>query len=80
MRKSTYKVFSIVFWSTLVLYLITLATVSYVGVYLTYVALPIIVISGMAAYFLEPKITAKNEMTPQDRIDQINARLKDLEN
>ncbi|PQA83845.1 hypothetical protein C5F52_05115 [Limnohabitans sp. TS-CS-82] len=80
MRKSTYKVFSIVFWSTLVLYLITLATVSYVGVYLTYVALPIIVISGMAAYFLEPKITAQKEMTPQDRIDQINARLKDLEN
>lgn len=80
MRKSTYKVFSIVFWSTLGLYLITLATVSYVGVYLTYVALPIIVISGMAAYFLEPKITAQKKMTPQDRIDQINARLKDLEN
>lgn len=44
-----------VFWITLVLYLITLFTVSYVGVYLTYIALPVIIISGFIAYVTRPK-------------------------
>ena len=37
---------SFIFWITLLLYLITLLTVSYVGVYLTYIAIPLIVILG----------------------------------
>ncbi len=41
-KKSTF-----VFWTTLILYLVTLFTVSYVGVYLTYIALPVIIISGL---------------------------------
>ncbi|ROP62529.1 hypothetical protein EDF81_1023 [Enterobacter sp. BIGb0383] len=36
-----------VFYSTLILYILTLLTVSYVGVYLTYVAIPVIVVSGL---------------------------------
>jgi hypothetical protein len=40
-----------VFIVTLVLYLVTLFTVPYVGVYLTYVAIPTIVISGLIAKF-----------------------------
>lgn len=44
-----------VFYTTLALYLITLYTVSYVGVYLTYVALPVIVISGLIMYWTTPE-------------------------
>lgn len=40
-----------VFFLTLGLYLITLFTVPYVGVYLTYAAIPTIIISGLIAKF-----------------------------
>ncbi len=40
-----------IFWTTLILYLITLFSVPYVGVYLTYVAIPIIIISGLICKF-----------------------------
>lgn len=40
-----------VFFITLFLYLVTLASVPYVGVYLTYIAIPIIIISGLIAKF-----------------------------
>lgn len=50
-----YKAATFVFWSTLILYLITLFTVSYVGVYLTYVALPVIVVSGLVMKFSRPR-------------------------
>lgn len=46
---------SFVFWLTLSLYLITLFTVSYVGVYLTYIAIPLLVISGLIMKFSTPK-------------------------
>jgi 16S rRNA pseudouridine516 synthase len=36
-----------IFWSTLILYIVTLVSVPYVGVYLTYVAIPVIIISGL---------------------------------
>lgn len=36
-----------VFWTCLILYIFTLCTVTYVGVYLTYIAIPIIAISGL---------------------------------
>ena len=41
-----YSVSKYVFYTTLILYVLTLLTVSYVGVYLTYVAIPVIVVSG----------------------------------
>lgn len=44
-----------VFWITLVLYIMTLFTVTYVGVYLTYVAIPLIVLSGLIMKFTKPK-------------------------
>ncbi len=40
-----------IFWATLILYIITLFTVPYVGVYLTYVAIPVIVITGLICKF-----------------------------
>jgi len=46
---------SFVFWLTLFLYLLTLFTVSYVGVYLTYIAIPILVISGLIMKCSTPK-------------------------
>ncbi len=46
---------SFVFWLTLALYLVTLFTVTYVGVYLTYIALPILVISGLIMKCTKPK-------------------------
>ena len=46
---------SFVFWLTLALYLITLFTVTYVGVYLTYIALPLLVISGLIMKCTKPK-------------------------
>jgi len=36
---------------TLILYVITLVSVPYVGVYLTYIAIPVIVISGLICKF-----------------------------
>lgn len=45
---------SFVFWASLALYGITLATVSYVGVYLTYIAIPIILLSGVLALLTKP--------------------------
>ena len=46
---------SFVFWLTLALYLLTLFTVTYVGVYLTYIALPLLVISGLIMKCTKPK-------------------------
>lgn len=40
-----------IFWATLILYIITLVSVPYVGVYLTYVAIPVIIISGLICKF-----------------------------
>ena len=51
-----------VFWVTLILYLITLATVTYVGVYLTYIAIPIIVLSGLIMKITKPKETPESDI------------------
>ncbi|MBK0003310.1 hypothetical protein [Erwinia sp. S38] len=48
-----------VFCSTLILYVLTLLTVTYVGVYLTYVAVPVIVLSGLLM-----KLSAKRNNPP----------------
>lgn len=49
-----YKISSFIFWAVLGLYLVTLFTVSYVGVHLTYVAVPVIVLSGLIMKFSRP--------------------------
>lgn len=49
-----YEKASFVFFTTLILYIITLLTASYVGVYLIYVAIPLIIISGLIMNFSEP--------------------------
>lgn len=50
-----YKTFAFIFWTTLALYLVTLFTATYVGVYLTYVAVPVIVLSGLVMKFSKPR-------------------------
>jgi len=45
---------SVVFWLTLAIYILIWLTVSYVGVYVTYVAGPILVVSGAIAWFTSP--------------------------
>ncbi len=69
-----YEKASFVFWTTLILYIITLATVSYVGVYITYIALPFIVISGLIMKFSEPSQRSKEIM------NTTKATLKTVEN
>ena len=69
-EKSTF-----VFWTALILYLITLFTVSYVGVYLTYIAIPIIVISGLIMKLTSPrekKIENSYISIDAERIDDSN--------
>jgi len=44
-----------VFWGSLALYIFIWATVSYVGVYVTYFLGPIILVSGLVSYFFSPK-------------------------
>ncbi|MCR9943218.1 hypothetical protein [Vibrio owensii] len=46
-----------VFWLTSIVYGITIFTVPYVGVYLTYVAVPVIVISGLILWLSREKET-----------------------
>lgn len=79
LKKWLYKFSSVVFALTLATYVLTLITVSYVGVYLTYVAVPVIIIFGVLAYFLAPKgVDLMVQNTPNNRILEIDARLKEL--
>ena len=50
-----HKASKFVFWITLILYVSTLLTVSYVGVYLTYIAIPTITVSGLIMKLTKPK-------------------------
>lgn len=59
-----YEKAAFVFWTTLGLYLLTLFTVSYVGVYLTYVAIPFISLSGLVM------LVARPSKESQDKIDK----------
>ncbi len=47
MRKWLYEKSSAVFWVTLGIYILIWCTVSYLGVYVTYVAGPLLLISGV---------------------------------
>ena len=50
------KAAKFVFWSTLLMFGSVLIFASYTGVYLTYVAIPVIVISGLIIQMTKPKI------------------------
>lgn len=58
-----YEIAAFVFWLTLILYLITLFVVSYVGVYLTYIAIPVIVIFGLIMKYSNPKKETQEAIT-----------------
>jgi len=55
MRNWLHEKSSVIFWVTLIVYIIIWATVSYVGVYVTYVAGPVLVISGIIMWLSAPK-------------------------
>lgn len=46
---------SITFFVTLAIYCLIWATVSYVGVYVTYIAGPVLVLSGITMWLTAPK-------------------------
>ena len=46
MRQWIHNKASVIFWITLAIYILIWLTVSYVGVYVTYIAGPVLVISG----------------------------------
>ena len=50
MKKWIHEKSSVVFWITLAVYILIWLTVSYVGVYVTYVAGPVLVVSGAIAW------------------------------
>ena len=50
MRRWIHDKASVIFWITLAIYILIWLTVSYVGVYVTYVAGPVLLISGALAW------------------------------
>lgn len=58
-----YSLSKYVFYTTLILYVLTLLTVSYVGVYLTYVAIPVIVVSGLLMKLLGKRKSKSGEVS-----------------
>lgn len=61
LRNWLYEKSMVVFWLTLAIYVLIWCTVSYIGVYVTYVAGPLLLISGLIAWFSSP--SNKNEQT-----------------
>lgn len=57
-----------IFYTVLAIYLITIFTVSYVGVYLTYFAIPVIVISGLIMRFTKPKPVTELQQNVHDSV------------
>lgn len=55
MRNWLHEKSSVIFWVTLIVYIIIWATVSYIGVYVTYVAGPVLVLSGITMWLSVPK-------------------------
>jgi hypothetical protein len=54
MKKWIYEKSTVVFVASLLLYILIWCTVSYIGVQVTYVLGPIILISGLLSYFFSP--------------------------
>nr|WP_176705041.1 hypothetical protein [Pseudomonas sp.]QDK64812.1 hypothetical protein pA6H2_p05 [Pseudomonas sp.] len=50
-----HRISSFVFWGTLLLFSAVLIFASYVGVYLQYVAIPVIIVSGVVMRLTRPK-------------------------
>ena len=74
-----YEKSAFVFWMTLILYIITLCTVSYVGVYLTYVAIPLIVISGLIMMIAKPQPKTQQVMeSTSSAIKEVNKTTNDF--
>lgn len=61
MKKWLYNKSLIVFWATLSVYALIWATVSYIGVYVTYVAGSLLVISGMIMWLSSPENNDKSK-------------------
>ena len=59
MRYWIYCISLTVFFVTLFIYILIWATVSYIGVYVTYVAGPLLLFSGVLAYSCAPKAHSK---------------------
>lgn len=55
MRNWLHEKSSIIFFVTLLVYTIIWATVSYIGVYVTYVAGPVLLVSGIIMWLSAPK-------------------------
>lgn len=74
-----YRTCKYIFLTTTTVYVLTLIFASYVGVYLTYVAVPVIILSGLLTFWLEPEVeNATVEKTSQERLLEIEKRLKEL--
>lgn len=58
MKKWLHDKSQLVFFLTLVIYVGIWMTVSYIGVYVTYVAGPVILLSGVLMFLTRPKETA----------------------
>lgn len=54
MRQWIHNKASVIFWFTFVIYILIWLTVSYAGVYVTYVAGPVLVVSGAIAWLTSP--------------------------
>ena len=54
MKNWIYNKASVIFWVTLAIYILIWLTVSYVGVYVTYIAGPVLVVSGAVAWLTSP--------------------------
>ncbi|GLQ32998.1 hypothetical protein [Litoribrevibacter albus] len=81
MKQWVHRKSLVIFWLTLSSYLITLFFASYVGVYLTYVAVPVIVVTGSLAWFSRSNEYSNfiGEIEEELQIDKINGLLKKKE-
>jgi hypothetical protein len=61
MKNWIHRKAKVIFWITLAVYLLIWLTVSYVGVYVTYIAGPILIISGVLSWLTMP--STKTEQT-----------------
>lgn len=57
----------VIFFLTLAIYIGIWATVSYVGVYVTYVAGPVLLVSGAIMYFTRPIEVQKQDAASKPR-------------
>jgi hypothetical protein len=60
--KSLKTTAQMIFWFTLIIWIVTLFFVSYVGVYLSYIAVPILIISGLVFLISNGKFLKKSSL------------------